>query len=97
MKAGGVKLRLCPFCGCEQLTMKRVKNATAAFVSCDECNALGPEVWDDMMGPGFDYLPVEKQIKALEDRAAEYWNNRPPCGNYYPEDLQDGGAEYAVH
>ncbi len=93
MKAGGVKLRLCPFCGCEQLTMKRGKRLDYAYVQCDECEARGPAVWDHHMGPGFDYLPVEKQINALEDRAADYWNNRPPCGNYYPEDLQGGGEE----
>ena len=88
MKGGGAKLRLCPFCGCEQLTIRRGRSITHAWVTCDQCKATGPDVHYTMMGPGFDYLPVEKQIKALEDRAVEYWNMRPPCGNYYPEDLE---------
>lgn len=88
MTGGGVqKLRLCPFCGCEQLTTRHHKGL--AFVQCDQCEGQGPVAWDMNMGAGFDYMPVEDQEAALIDRARELWNMRPPCGNYYPEDLEE--------
>lgn len=84
MTAGGVKLRLCPFCGSVNV---RVIVSGVACVRCDDCGAEGPAV-----DPYYGYEVTEDNIDELQEAgrklAASKWNLRPWEGNFWPEDLE---------
>lgn len=84
MTAGGVKLRLCPFCGSENV---RTFTGGCVCVICEDCGASGPSV-----DPYYGYEVTEDNIDALQEDgrklAASKWNLRPWEGNFWPEDLE---------
>ncbi len=85
MTAGGVKkLRLCPFCGSDNV---RIFVGGHVCVLCEDCGASGPSV-----DPYYPYEVTEDNIDELQEAgrklAASKWNLRPWEGNFWPEDLE---------
>lgn len=96
MTAGGVKLRLCPFCGAGGVPVLK-RSGAACFVHCNVCGSEGPTE------KIFDYMPIkpsdlseaadinelwEEAEKHALEIAAHKWNVRPWEGNFWPEDLE---------
>ena len=83
----GARLRLCPFCGGNNL---QVICSGVAAVWCDDCGATGPSV-DPYGYNGYllDKEELEAAQEAGKERAIELWNRRPHIADLFPEDLDE--------
>ena len=82
-----IRLKCCPFCGCEQLTIR--KRSGCIFVECDQCLSRGSGVDVSELMDGFvEAAPNEEIDRALKELAADRWNCRPPMADCYPEDVR---------
>ena len=88
--AGGVKLRLCPFCGGDNIEIIK-KSGIVATVRCQDCWADGPtKVLTDYIETedcSDDAAWEEAKSKATKD-AIEAWNRRPLPGLFYQDELE---------
>lgn len=98
-----IRLKCCPFCGCDQMTIYDDWRNDLSCVCCDQCGARGPAVDESDLMDGFIEAAPEEEIKAaLHALASDRWNCRPPMSDCYPEDLETleddlklkGGALY---
>lgn len=72
------KLRPCPFCGCEQISIGYDPIRSNAFVYCDQCRAFGPNVSDNDIGIiAYTTEDVVTIRSAMTELAVELWNFRP--------------------
>lgn len=95
MTAGGVKLRLCPFCGAAG-SPQVMSSGAAAFVRCKVCRTEGPwydiceylpDDFHDMNGGDQDREWINATIAAKHSATID-WNRRPWEGSFFPEDLE---------
>lgn len=86
MTAAGLKLRLCPFCGCEDVYV-RCDSPDKAYVRCPQCLTDGPYVTADDAGPGYDSMDASDQRKIIKAIAADRWNMRPAHTDMTPEEF----------
>lgn len=86
MSAAGLKLRLCPFCGCEDVYVRN-DSPYKAYVHCPQCLTDGPYVTDEDAGPGYASMDDREQRKIIKTIAADRWNMRPAHTDMTPEEF----------
>lgn len=73
-----VKIRkVCPFCGCDQITINNGFVLDIVYTTCDQCAASGPAVEKRDLMDGFIEAASDDEIEeALKELAVMRWNSR---------------------